>query len=114
MRLFEGTQFDRPPKCDRCSQLETECQCPPLPANPIPPGSQTARLSLEKRKKGKIVTVIRGLAAEANDLAALLTRLKSHCGAGGTLQDDCLEVQGDHLERIGAVLNDLGYRVRGK
>jgi translation initiation factor 1 len=112
MRLFAGTKFDQPPKCDRCGKLETVCACPPLSKMQIAPGSQVVRLSVEKRKKGKIVTVIRGLAAQGNDLPALLSRLKSDCGAGGAIQDDCLEVQGSHIERISTALRELGYQVR--
>jgi translation initiation factor 1 len=73
---------------------------------------QAARLSLEKRKRGKVVTVIRGLSAEVNDLPDLLSRLKSQCGAGGTTHDDGLEIQGEHIERIGDVLSGMGYRVK--
>jgi translation initiation factor 1 len=72
-----------------------------------------ARLSVEKRKKGKIVTIIRGLAAEGNDLPELLGRLKSQCGAGGTLREETLEIQGDHLDRIRDALTQIGYRTRG-
>src|SRR5262245_19965056 len=100
MRLFAGTPFDRPPKCDRCGALESECVCAPLPGPRIPPQQQVARLSVEKRKKGKIVTMIRGLPALGNDLPELLSRLKSQCGAGGTLKEETLEIQGDHLDRI--------------
>jgi translation initiation factor 1 len=71
-----------------------------------------ARLTLEKRKKGKVVTVIRGLSAAGNDLPALLSQLKSQCGAGGAVQEDSLEVQGEHVDRIRAALSELGYRVR--
>ena len=116
MRLFEGTPFDRPPKCDRCGELESACQCPPLPPPPpvrIAPSKQTAKLAVEKRKKGKQVTVVRGLAATDNDLPELLTRLKNQCGAGGTIKDDTLEIQGDHAERIRKTLAELGYRVQG-
>lgn len=116
MRLFAGTPFDIPPRCDRCGKLEAECRCPPLPPPPpprIPPEKQVARLSVEKRKRGKTVTVIRGLAADGNDLPELLTRLKTKCGAGGSLQDDGLEVQGEHLDRVRSVLTELGYRVKG-
>ena len=112
MRLFAGTPFDRPPTCEQCGKLEADCTCPKKPAAWILPEKQTARLTVEKRKKGKVVTVIRGLAAEANDLPALLSRLKTHCGAGGTLDGDLVEIQGDHLERIGALLAEIGYRVR--
>ena len=113
-RLFAGTPFDRPPTCERCGQLETACTCPPVVAEKvlIPPEKQTATLRTEKRAKGKLVTVIRGLSAEGNDLPGLLTKLKSHCGAGGTLSGDDLEIQGDHLTRIKTLLTTLGYRVR--
>ena len=113
MRLFAGTPFDIPPKCDRCGALEADCKCPPLPTGRIPPSQQTAKLSIEKRKKGKVVTVIRGLSERANDLPALLSQLKSQCGAGGTIQEDCVEIQGEHLDRIRTALSGLGYGVKG-
>jgi translation initiation factor 1 len=68
---------------------------------------------IEKRKKGKHVTVIRGLAADDNDLPALLTQLKTSCGAGGTLSDDGLEIQGEQLDRVRELLTRIGYRVKG-
>ena len=79
----------------------------------IPPGKQTARLAIEKRKKGKVVTLIRGLSAGGNDLAGLLARLKDRCGAGGTLDGETLEIQGNHLERLRELLAEIGYKVRG-
>ena len=114
-RLFAGTPFDRPPTCDRCGKLEQECQCPPAPAlapDRLPPEKQTARLATEKRKKGKMVTVVRGLPLEGNDLPALLTQLKNACGAGGTIKEEELEIQGSHIDRVRDVLTKLGYRVR--
>jgi translation initiation factor 1 len=113
MRLFAGTPYDQPPKCDRCGALEADCSCLPSPAACISPAKQVARLTVEKRRKGKVVTVIRGLSAAGNDLRVLLGRLKSQCGAGGTLQEDRLEIQGEHVERIRALLSALGYGVKG-
>ncbi len=113
MRLFEGTEWDRPPRCDQCGELEESCVCPPPPKEFTAPEKQTARLAVEKRKKGKLVTVVRGLPAEENDLSALLGRLKAACGAGGTQKEELLEIQGSHLERVRELLTKLGYRVRG-
>jgi len=113
MRLFAGTPFDISPKCDRCGVLDADCQCPPLPMGRIPPNQQTATLTVEKRKKGKVVTVIRGLTERANDLPALLSQLKSQCGAGGTIQEDCVEIQGEHVGRIRETLTAIGYKVKG-
>jgi translation initiation factor 1 len=113
MRLFAGTPFDRPPTCDRCGALEADCTCHPLPAARIPAEQQQARLSVEKRKKGKMVTVVSGLPPDDNDLPGLLSQLKSKCGAGGTIKEQSIEIQGEHLERIRDVLRQIGYRVKG-
>ena len=110
MRLFEGTEFDIPPKCDRCDKLVEECNCPPPPPERIPPEKQTARVSREKRKKGKQVTIIAGL--DDLDLPEVLTRLKNSCGAGGTVKDGVIEIQGEHDSRVRATLGELGYRVK--
>lgn len=116
-RLFAGTAWDQPPRCDRCGLLEEECKCPPgvekTAAKPlVSPSSQTAKVAVEKRKRGKLMTVVRGLAAVENDLPALLKQLKNHCGAGGTVKEDQVEIQGDHLERIRQTLAKIGYRVK--
>lgn len=109
MRLFEGTPFDIPPRCERCEELEEDCKCPPGPKHRTPPEKQTAKLALEKRKRGKSVTVVRGLAD--SDLAWLLKQLKSACGAGGAVKDDLLEIQGNQMERVREELLGMGYRV---
>ena len=113
-RLFAGTPFDRPPTCERCGQPESACTCPPAVAEVvrIPPGDQTARLKVEKRPKGKVVTVVAGLDPLGNDLADLAARLKGRCGAGGTVKDGTIELQGDHLGPAEAALKGIGYKVR--
>ncbi len=110
-RLFAGTEFDRPPTCERCGKLEAECTCPPPAPVFTPPEKQTAKVAVEKRPKGKVATVIRGLKAEANDLPALLTQLKTTCGAGGSINGDVLEIQGDHADRVAKWLAKLGYKL---
>lgn len=112
MRLFAGTPFDIPPTCDRCGKLESDCTCPPRPAPTVPPAKQTAKIAVERRKRGKEVTVIRGL-VDDDALAALLTRLKTACGAGGSAKEGVLEIQGDHRQRIEQFLRDEGYGVSG-
>ena len=114
MRLLAGTIFDRQPHCERCERPESECQCPPETTQPTVAASkrQTVRMSIEKRKKGKLVTVIRGLAATDHDLPALLTQLKNACGAGGSIDGDLIELQGDQIERLKKSLGQWGYTVR--
>jgi translation initiation factor 1 len=111
MRLFEGTPFDIPPRCECCGELETDCRCSPAQKTRIAPEKQTARVVIEKRKKGKVVTVVHGLTATANDLPGLLAHMKSSCGAGGTTEGDTVEIQGDHVTRVRELLARIGYRL---
>jgi translation initiation factor 1 len=114
-RLFAGTPWDRPPTCERCGKLESECACPP-PAEHrrLPPESQAATLSLEKRARGKIVTIIGSLDADGNDLPALAARLKAACGTGGTIKVGRIELQGDHVHAVDTALLALGYKTKRK
>ena len=114
MGLLTGTIFDRPPHCDRCDLPESDCKCLPETVRrvTVAPEKQTAKLSTEKRTKGKLVTVIRGLAAADNDFPTLLTQLKNTCGAGGTIDGDLIEIQGDQIDRVQKALRQVGYQVR--
>lgn len=58
---------------------------------------------------GKGVSVILGLPLGASELDALGTALKRHCGAGGTVRNGVIEIQGDHRDRLVAELRRLGY-----
>lgn len=124
-RLFAGTEFDIPPRCDDCGELESECVCTPeqkarleaerqREADRIEPSKQTARLSVQKRKGGRKATVVQGLTSKANDLHDLLTKLQAACGSGGTVKakEDLLEIQGDHLDKVRQTLKAIGYKVK--
>lgn len=87
----------------------------PAEAAPAYPSAakQTARIARDsKRRRGKTVTVVSGLQHDPATLEALLKRLKQHCGAGGTLKDGEIEIQGDHRERVAAALAAMGYKVK--
>jgi translation initiation factor 1 len=43
----------------------------------------------------------------------LLRELKNLCGAGGTLKENELEIQGDQRDVLRAHLEGKGYRVKG-
>src|SRR3954470_13872051 len=96
-RLFAGTPFDRPPHCERCGALEAECSCRSAEPERVPPQRQVVKMAIEKRKSGKVVTALRGLSSVGDASSELLSRLKSVCGAGGTIKDGVLEIQGDHV-----------------
>jgi translation initiation factor 1 len=97
--------------CPRCRQPLAACLC----ASPgaAPAGDGVARVSREsKGRGGKTVTLVRGLALDANALASLGKRLRTACGSGGTVKDGVLEIQGDHAERVMALLKAEGFVVK--
>jgi translation initiation factor 1 len=113
MGLFTGTSLE--PTCPDCGRPESQCACAPevrTARERLPPEKQTAKLAVEKRKKGKLMTVVRGLSPKESDLPALLAKLKSSLGTGGTLEEDEILIQGDQRERVGTLLRELGYRVK--
>ena len=82
----------------------------PTPA-PQAPDDGVVRIFRDRSgRKGKVVTVIRGLPAP--DLEARASDLKRLCGAGGAVKDGAVEIQGDHRERIAARLRGQGYTAR--
>ena len=112
--IFKGTKWDVP--CERCQKPLSECACPPPPpppapqAAPTPPSEQRLVVRVEKRPNGKKVTVVSGLAPRDRD--ELLPRLKALCGAGGTIKEEKLEVQGEHREKVVAELEKRGYKAK--
>lgn len=76
-------------------------------------GTQPVRVWLERKGRGgKVVSVIKGVVGPKAGKQALLKRLKGSLGAGGSLKGDDLEIQGDHRERIVALLQKLGYQAK--
>jgi translation initiation factor 1 len=78
------------------------------------PARLTCALRLEKKGRGgKTVTVVAGLPRSAPFLAGLASELKRACGTGGTATEETVEIQGDHREKLRAVLAAKGWTVRG-
>ena len=71
------------------------------------PGIQ---LRLERRASDRRVTVVAGLPGSEKETAALARALKSACGAGGTVKDGVLELQGDHRDAVEAALFARGLK----
>ena len=114
MGLFDGTPLERPVVCERCGADTRDCGCTAQSPQlvDIPPAEQSLSVSLEKRKRGKLVTLVSGLTGSAAQNKQLLKALKDDCGAGGTLQAGQIELQGDHRPRIAGWLREQGYPVR--
>lgn len=59
---------------------------------------------------GKTVTLVAGVEGGDAVLAPLAKKIKTRCGAGGTVKDATIEIQGDHVEAILVLLSADGYR----
>ena len=62
-------------------------------------------------RRGKGVTVIKGVPLPAAALEVLAAELKRRCGTGGTVRGDVIELQGEHRDTVLAELSGRGYRV---
>lgn len=79
----------------------------------LPPNQQNLRVEATRSgRKGKTVTIIRGFQAKPETLTDLLKKLKTLCGAGGTVKDNEIEIQGDHRQKIVPFLVQLGYKAK--
>ena len=77
------------------------------------PSKQTIRVTLDRKSRaGKTVTVASGFEHTPESLTRLAAALKKKCGSGGTAGEAEIEIQGDHVAKVRAELEKLGYRVK--
>ncbi len=74
---------------------------------------KAVRVIIDKSgRKGKTVTVVSGLQHNPQTLEDIAKILKQHCGAGGTVKEREIEIQGEQVERIKEKLTELNYTVK--
>ncbi len=83
---------------------------PPAIKNPAKQGVRIRRES--KGRGGKTVCVIDGLELPGEALKALLKRLKGQLGTGGAVKDGCIEIQGDHRDKLLTLLEREGIKAK--
>ena len=111
-RLVYSTESGR--ICPGCGQPVAACTCreqQKAAARPATDG--IVRVSLDtKGRKGKGVTVVKGVTLDDAALVQLGKALKSACGSGGTTKDGVIEIQGDHRDAVIALLQKQGMTVK--
>jgi translation initiation factor 1 len=98
--------------CPECGEPTDDCRCVARLKSAASSGNAQALvrvLRTTKGRKGKTVSVISGLQINALELAELARELKQRCGTGGTAKNDTIEIQGDHVETLIALLRARGF-----
>lgn len=89
--------------CKKCGLPKELCVC-----GTITKESQKIKIILNKRRYGKMITVVEGLTSDI-DLKQLSKDLKHKLACGGTFKNGTIELQGNHRDRVKKVLVEFGF-----
>ena len=89
--------------CPKCGLPKQACVC-----EQIVKSSQRIKISTDKKRYGKTVTVVSGFESGI-DVKKIAKSLKNELACGGTSKDNVIELQGDHTKRIKELLVKLGF-----
>jgi translation initiation factor 1 len=90
--------------CDKCGLPEELCIC-----ESIAKEAQKIVVKTEKKKFGKVYTVIEGIDEKEIDLKNLASELKSKFACGGTSKNGKVELQGNHVMKTKDELMKIGF-----
>jgi translation initiation factor 1 len=85
-------------------------------ANQIPaaPKRNRGRVDIIRstaNRGGKTVTVVTGFVGISQpERARLAKEMQRACGAGGTMKEGRIEIQGDHRDTVARILSNAGFR----
>jgi translation initiation factor 1 len=86
----------------------------PRDAAPIAPKKNRGRVDIIRRtahRGGKTVTVVSGfLGIGQAEKDRLAKEMQQACGAGGTVKEGRIEIQGDQREAVARILINAGFR----
>lgn len=92
--------------CSVCGLPEELCMCEEIARE-----QQQIVIRSDKRRYGKIVTVVEGINTSDINMDELARTLKTKCAAGGTIKGGNIELQGDHVKKVQKVLAEMGFKV---
>lgn len=71
-------------------------------------GSQKIRVTTDKKRYGKIVTLVSGF-DKGIDMKKTAKELKNALACGGSFHDDEVILQGDHSKKVKQILVKMGF-----
>ena len=71
---------------------------------------QNIRLHLDRKKGGKIVTVIKGFDKTDDRLKNLTKRIKRECASGGSIKNNEIIIQGNKRDVVKIILEEEGFK----
>ena len=92
--------------CPKCGLPKELCVC-----EEIAKEQQKIEISVDKRRYGKMMTIVEGIDSSDLDIDALITKLKKKCASGGTIKEGKIELQGDHRTKVKETLEEMGFTV---
>lgn len=90
--------------CSKCGLPKDLCVC-----ETIAKEEQKITVRSEKRKFGKLITVVEGINDKSIDLKDLAKKLKSKLACGGTAKGGTIELQGNHVQKVKIYLVEFGF-----
>ena len=91
--------------CEKCGLPKQLCVC-----ETIAKEDQEIVVRQEKKRFGKVVTVVEGVDPKEIDMKDLAKKLKSKFACGGTAKKGVIELQGDHVDGVKVELIKLGFK----
>ncbi|MCL5730059.1 MAG: stress response translation initiation inhibitor YciH [Candidatus Pacearchaeota archaeon] len=91
--------------CPKCGLPLEACVC-----EQIVKADQRIRVTLDKKKYGKVVTIVSGF-DKGVDIKKVAKDLKNELACGGTFEGNNVELQGDHMKRIKPILEKMGFNI---
>ncbi|MBI3193056.1 MAG: translation initiation factor [Ignavibacteriae bacterium] len=74
---------------------------------------KAVRVFIDKSgRRGKTVTVVSGFQHNPQTIEEIAKILKQYCGAGGTVKEREIEIQGEQGDRVSEKLRELNYIVK--